>query len=94
MAHAGQAVTGPVLASFAIADQDNRCQKKGEGHTESDNKSHHEVTISILLLAAKVIEVNIFLFHAETVEHVKDRLVHHRWTTQVVVNVLGGRMVL
>ena len=45
-------------------------------------------------LTAKVIKCDAFRFHAQVVQHSENRRIHHRWTTNVVLDVLGGHVVL
>ena len=93
MAHAGQAVAGTVLPPLAVADQNHRNEQEREGYAESKEKSHNEKNISTFMLSAKIIKMNIFLFHSEAVQHGKNGLVHHRWSTQVIVDIFRCRMI-
>ena len=44
-------------------------------------------------LAAEVIVSNVFGFDTKVIPHFEDRLVHHRWATDVILDVFGCRMV-
>ena len=93
MAHAAQPMARPALAPLAEADQNHRRQEGRESNPKSEEKSSHTKMISIFRLSAKVIEMDIFLFHAETVQQIKDCLVHHRRAAYVKIDVLRCRVI-
>ena len=43
-------------------------------------------------LAAKIVERDVLGFHAQVVQHLEHRRVHHRRSADVILNVLGGGM--
>ena len=46
------------------------------------------------LLSSEVIKTNIGIVHSEGVQEIQYRFCHHRWSTQVVLDVLGSVMLL
>ena len=43
-------------------------------------------------LAAEIVEGDVFWFNTQIVQHFEDRLVHHRWSADVVLDVFGSRV--
>ena len=46
------------------------------------------------MLTSEMIEADVLIFYTQRVEQVKDGLGHHRRSTEVVLDVLGGVMLL
>ena len=70
---------GPALPPFTVADEYSNTKKQSKGYCQVEDIEFHNYSISTPGLSAKIVTVDVFLFHPEIIEHVKNSLVHHWW---------------